>query len=454
MTIHSGDLVDLQITDMACGGKAIAKLDRFVVFVDRGVPGDKIRARITKRKKSFAEARALEILQPSSIRVEPRCSHFGVCGGCRWQDIPYPLQLKFKAQHLQDNLRRLGGFVEPPVAEVIGSEKIYFYRNKMEFSFHPDQSCELLLGLHRSGSYDQIFDLKQCFLQSELSNRIVEFVRAEAKKLDLPAYHASEHTGFLRFLTLRQGNNTGELMVNLVTSAESHDRLDDFYDSLKREFPQITSLMQNVNPTRANIATGLFERHICGQRSITERIEPYTFEISANSFFQTNTGQAAKLFSTAVEFCDFKGKEKVLDLYSGTGSLSIFASRYVDSVTGIEISDSAIDDANRNCEINGVQNCSFVQGDAIKVLGKLSTSGDKFDLVIADPPRAGLHPRIVKYLLQELPSKIVYVSCNPATLSRDSKLLCQTSYELKKLQPIDMFPHTSHIETVAALTKR
>jgi len=253
---------------------------------------------------------------------------------------------------------------------------------------------------------------------------------------------------------IREGKNTGEVMINLVTSAESHEGLNDFYESVRSGFPQITSLMQNVNPTRANIATGLFERHICGQKFITERIEPYTFEISANSFFQTNTGQAAKLFSTVAEFCDFKGGEKVLDLYSGTGSLSIFVSQYADSVTGIEISDSAIDDANRNCESNGIENCSFIQGDAIKVFGKLLTSGDKFDLVIADPPRAGLHPKIVKCLLQELPPKIVYVSCNPATLSRDLKLLCQERYELKKVQPIDMFPHTAHIETVATLTRR
>lgn len=454
MTVHSGDIVDLEITDMAHGGRALAKLDRFVVFVDRGVPGDKIRAKITKRKKSFAEARALEIIQPSSIRVQPRCSHFGQCGGCRWQDIPYPLQLKFKAQHVRDNLTHLGGFVEPPVAEVIGSEDVYFYRNKMEFSFYPDESSELLLGLHRSGSYDQIFDLKQCFLQSELSNQIVESTRGKARELKLPAYYSSEHSGFLRFLMIREGKNTGEVMINLVTSAESHEGLNDFYESVRSEFPQMTSLMQNVNPTKANIATGLFERHISGQKSITERIEPYTFEISANSFFQTNTGQAAKLFSTAIEFCDFKGGEEVLDLYSGTGSLSIFVSQYADSVTGIEISDSAIDDANRNCESNGIENCSFVQGDAIKVLGKLLTSGDKFDLVIADPPRAGLHPKIVKYLLQELPQKIVYVSCNPGTLSRDLKLLSQERYELKKVQPIDMFPQTAHIETVATLTRR
>ena len=454
MAVHSGDIVDLEITDTASGGKAIAKLDRFVVFIDRGVPGDKIRAKITKRKKSYAEAKTLEIVEPSSIRIEPQCSHFGVCGGCRWQDIPYPVQLKFKAQHLKDNLTRLGGLIEPPVVEVIGSEDVYFYRNKMEFSFHPDQTSGLLLGLHRSGSYNEIFDLKQCFLQSELSNRIVELVRRKAKEFDLPAYHASEHTGFLRFLTIREGKNTGEVMVNLITSAESHEGLSDFYESVKGEFPQITSLIQNVNPTRANIATGLFERYISGQEFITERIEPHAFEISANSFFQTNTRQAGRLFSTVVEFCDFKGGEKVLDLYSGTGSLSIFASRYADSVTGIEISDSAIHDANRNCERNGVQNCSFVQGDAIKVFGKLSTSGDKFDLVIADPPRAGLHPKIVKYLLQELPSKIVYVSCNPATLSRDLKLLCEERYELKEVQPIDMFPHTAHIETVASLTRR
>lgn len=454
MTVRSGDIVELEITDIAQGGKAIAKLDRFVVFVDRGVPGDKIRAKITRRKKSFAEAMALEIVEPSSIRVEPRCSHFGVCGGCRWQDIPYELQLKFKAQHVRDNLTHLGGFTEPPVAEIIASQKIYFYRNKMEFSFHPDQASKLVLGLHKSGSYDEIFDLEQCLLQSELSNRVVGFARREARELEIPAYHPSEHTGFLRFLTIREGKNTGETMVGLVTSAESLDNLGEFYQSLQRQFPEMSSLVQNINPTRANIATGLFERHIFGQRFITERIGSYTFETSANSFFQTNTGQAAKLFATAIRLCDFQGGEKVLDLYSGTGSLSLFACGHASSVTGIEISESAIKDAERNCALNGVGNCRFIRGDAVKALGKLIASGEKFDLVLADPPRAGLHPRIVKYLLQELPPRIVYVSCNPATLSRDLRLLCQERYELKMVQPIDMFPHTSHVEAVAELTRK
>jgi 23S rRNA (uracil1939-C5)-methyltransferase len=452
--VRSGEIIDLEITDIAHGGRGIAKLDRFVVFVNRGIPGDVIRARITKRKKSYAEAQALEVVTPSSLKIEPKCSHFGQCGGCRWQDVPYEVQLEFKALHVRGNLEHLGGFSDPPIGKIIGSREVYFYRNKMEFSFHPDDSAGPILGLHEFGSYHRIFDLRECFLQSELSNRIVEYSRRRARELNLPAYHSSEHTGFLRFLAIREGKNTQEVMVNLITSGEGHDGLAEFHDSLAREFPEVTSLVQNVNPTRANIATGLFERHIAGSEKITEKLEPYTFEISANSFFQTNTAQAARLFSTVIDLCDLEGGERVLDLYCGTGSLSIFASRYADSVTGIEISESAVRDAERNCAINGISNCRFLSGDAVKVYGKLITSGENYHLVIADPPRAGLHPKIVKYLLQESPEKIVYVSCNPATLARDLKLLCRERYKLEQVQPIDMFPHTSHIETVVRLTKK
>jgi 23S rRNA (uracil1939-C5)-methyltransferase len=450
--VRSGEILDLEITDIAHGGRGIAKLDRFVVFVNRGIPGDVIRARITKRKKSYAEAQALEVVEPSPLRIEPKCSHFGQCGGCRWQDVPYEVQLEFKALHVRGNLEHLGGFSDPPVEEIIGSREVYFYRNKMEFSFYPDDAG-MVLGLHEFGSYHRIFDLEECFLQSELSNRIVEYSRRRARELNLPAYHSSEHTGFLRFLAIREGKNTQEVMVNLITSGESHDGLAQFHDSLGKEFPEVTSLVQNVNPTRANIATGLFERRIAGSEKITEKLEPYTFEISANSFFQTNTSQAARLFSAAIDLCDLQGGERVLDLYSGTGSLSIFASRCADSVTGIEISESAVRDAERNCALNGISNCRFLGGDAVKAYGKLITSGENYHLVIADPPRAGLHPKIVKYLLQESPAKIVYVSCNPATLARDVKLLCRERYKLERVQPIDMFPHTSHIETVVKLTK-
>ena len=449
--VKKGEIREVEILDLAYGGKGIGKINGLVVMVWGGLPGDKLKVKITQRKKNFSFAEILEIIKPSELRLEPLCSHFAECGGCIWQNLKYEDQLKFKQRQVEESLKRIGGFEELPIEPILGSEDIFFYRNKMEYSFGNNLRGELILGLHKRESYLEIFDLKKCYLLSEISNQIVSLLKELFRNKNLPPYHIKEHTGFLRFLTIREGKNTGERMVNLITAPGDFSFKEEFYSLLAKNFPQIKAVLWSINSKRANIAIGEKEFPLSKERTITEKLGKFIFEISANSFFQTNSQQAEKLYEKVLKLAELKGDEEVLDLYCGTGTISLFLAQTCKKVIGVETVPDSIKDASRNQEINKIKNCEFLLAEAKDVLHQYVLEKKIFNVVVLDPPRAGVHPKVLENLLKLKPPKIVYVSCNPTTLARDLKFFCGKKYNLEKVLPVDMFPQTHHIETMVQL---
>lgn len=471
-----GDEIQLTIDDAAYEGKTVGRKGGFVVFVEGAVPGDVVRARLLKVKKNYAEAKVVAIEQPSSLRTAPRCEHFGVCGGCKWQHVDYEAQLRFKRQHVVDAFERIGGFSNPEVLPIVGSDEKYFYRNKMEFSFSdqewlvepparsepggtthdlPPSISSLYVGLHVPQRYDKVLDIKECHLQSPESNAVLTFTRAFALQSGLAVYNSDTHAGYFRFLVIRQSKRTAELMVNLVTFEDRPEIMERYAGEVCAAVPGVTTVVNTINAKKAQIAFGEVEKVYRGSGVIHERLGNHTFSISASSFFQTNTAQAERLYTVARSFADLRPMDVVWDLYSGTGSIAMFVSDAVKSVIGIESVESAVTDARRNAERNNVTNCAFILGDLKDRLTKETgwmNAQNKPDVLMIDPPRSGMHAKVVEEVLSLAPSRIVYVSCNPTTQARDVKLLCAEKYALRKLQPVDMFPHTYHIESVASMT--
>jgi len=451
--IKKKDIVELEISDLAYGGTSVAKVDGYVVLVYGGIPGDVVKVEITKKKSNYAEAKVLQIVKESNLRTKPRCSHFGFCGGCTWQNLKYEEQLRFKTKQVKESLRHIAGFADPPVQDALGSDQIFYYRNKMEYAFSPHPEKKLILGLHPRKRFDLVFDLKECFLQSKVANKIVDFVRTFAKERNLPAYDHKSQSGLLRFLMIKEGKNTDETMVNLVTYKGDFLPAKDFCDAIFSNFPSVKSIVRNINSRVSQIAVGEEEELLGGERTINERLGKFEFEISSNSFFQTNPKQAEKLYGIVLRSADLQGDEEVLDLYCGNGTISIFLSQAARKVIGVEAVEEAVQNAQRNAELNGVNNCQFIRGETKKVLKDFEGDKNIPHLVVIDPPRAGLHPRVIRSLLNMKPSKIVYVSCNPTTLARDLKIFCEKDYKLENVQPVDMFPHTYHIESVVKLVE-
>lgn len=471
--LRRGSELTLYLETFALEGKSVARHNGLVVFVEGGVAGDQVRARLTKVKKNFAEATILELLAPSPLRLEPRCKSFGTCGGCRWQHVNYQAQLDFKRQHVVDSLARIGGFENLAVNPTLGSPEIFFYRNKMEFSFGerwltreelaartsnpypPTSHDRFALGLHISQRFDRVLDVRECWLQSELSTRILNLTREFCIARDLSFYSTSSHTGYLRNLVIREGKHTGEVMVNLVTTHDEPELLSSFTRTLLAEIPQVTTVVNNITQRKSLVALGDEERILHGPGYITERLGTRVYRISANSFFQTNTLQAERLFDAVRQMADLKSNDVVLDLYSGTGAIALHVAGGVREVIGIEAVESAVADAQRNASFNNVKNCFFVSGDLKDRLTRDRSWMDKHPrptVAIVDPPRSGMHEKVVRELLAISPERIVYVSCNPSTQARDLKLLCTDStYRIGEVQPVDMFPHTSHVENVVAL---
>jgi 23S rRNA (uracil1939-C5)-methyltransferase len=468
---EKGSEIEVKIEKTVFEGKSIARVDGFVVFVRNVVPGDLVKVKITKVKKTYAEAEPIEIIKSSDLRVEPRCKFFGICGGCKWQNLDYKAQLEFKRDHVIESFSRIGGFkgIENIVLQTLPSDEIFFYRNKIEFSFSEQRwlledeiksavgvEKNFALGFHLPDRYDKVLDIDECFLQSELSNEILNFVRDYFKSRKVSIYSTERNSGYLRFLVIREGKNTGDVMVNLVTFEDSPEIMGDFSREMLSKFPNVTTIVNNINTRRAQISTGEYERVYFGDGTITEKLGDYVFRISSNSFFQTNTKQAEKLYRKIIEFAKFNPDDVVYDFYSGTGTISIFISSYVREIVGLELVESAVEDAWRNAEINGVKNCKFISGDLrdklyvdkswMKEIGKPS-------VIIVDPPRSGMHPDVVKAIARIQPKRIIYVSCNPTTQARDVKLLLEynPNYVIELLQPVDMFPHTYHIENIAVL---
>lgn len=461
-----GDEVVLEVSGAAFEGKAVARLQDVVVFVEGGVPGDTVRARISSVKRRHAEARILEVITPSPSRVTPRCLHFGVCGGCKWQQVDYAAQLRFKQDQVRDLFQRIGGFESLELLPIVGADDIYFYRNKMEYSFSeyqwltdppqpdsPEPIPSVFLGLHVPQRYDKVLEIHECHLQSDTSNKILEFTRSFARTAGLKVYNSDSNSGYLRFLVIRQSRRTGELMVNLVTFEDRADVMKAYAEELAAAVPEITTIVNTINATKSQIAHGDLERVYFGTGTIHERLGVHTYTISPGSFFQTNTVQAERLYGVAKELANLKPHECVYDLYCGTGTIAMFIADSVKHVVGIESVESAVKDADRNAKANGIQNCVFLQGDLKDRLQTDTAWMKSFptpDVLIIDPPRSGMHPKVIEEILRLNVPRIVYVSCNPSTQARDAKLLCAQSYTLKSLRPVDMFPHTYHIENVAS----
>jgi 23S rRNA (uracil1939-C5)-methyltransferase len=509
--MRKGDTIKLKIDRVAHGGQGVARADGFVVFVRGAVPGDTVNAVLTRKKKDFAEARVLEVIEPSPDRVEAPCPYFGHCGGCQWQHVRYTRQLEFKKALVEEAMARIGGLSGIPVHDPLGSKKIFGYRNKMEFSFsdrpwiireHPpltppikggeflvgtpikgteclmdapikgsellvarpkngdDSSgkrggnwagdAELALGLHVPGSFYKVLDIDACLLQEHRGNEILPAVKRFARESGLPPYNLKTHEGFWRFLTLRRSVFYNAWMVNVITSEYRKDVVEPLARFLTSTFHDVKTVVNNITTRRAAIAVGEWESVLEGTGVIEDRIGPYTFQVSANSFFQTNTPGAATLYDMVVEYAELTGSESVLDLYCGTGTIPIFLSPRSMRVVGMEISESAVEDAEKNCRINGIRNCRFVLGD---IRARLSSLSSKPDVLIIDPPRAGMHKDVVRKILDLATEKIVYVSCNPATMARDLAEM-KDSYEVVEIQPVDLFPHTYHVESVAKMVKR
>jgi len=448
-----GDVVSLRIEDLAYGGPGVARHEGYVVMVKHGLPGDLLRAEITKLAKSHAEARAVEILEPSRDRVEPRCVHFGVCGGCRWQDLSYDSQLAWKKKQVVESLKRIGRFEDPPVDDPLPSPDVFFYRNKMEFSFGRDASGKLTLGLHPAESYQDVFDLDRCHLQSETSNRLIAFVRERCSALGMAPYDVRTHQGFLRYLAVREGKLTGEVMLNLVTADGEADALKGLAGETAAEFPEVVSFLRSVNSRKATVAVGEKEEVLFGRPYITERIGDAVFEVTALSFFQTNSRQAERLYAAALEEADLRDDDSVLDLYSGTGTISILASRRAREVRGVESQPDSVRSAERNASLNGARNCFFIRAEARKALSALAADREPPTVIVANPPRAGLNRSVIHHMLRLRPRRVVYVSCNPATLARDLNMMCERDYTLARVRPVDMFPHTFHVECVVRVDR-
>ena len=456
---------NFEITGVAAEGKSLGRWNDLVVFVPYGAPGDVIDLKITRKKHSFAEGNIVRLVHPSQLRVPPVCEHFGVCGGCKWQHLPYDYQLQCKQQQVVDALQRIAKVEIPPINPILGSEDTLHYRNKLEFTFSNKSwlTCEQLeseevfdrnaLGFHIPGGYDKVLNINRCHLQAEPSNEMRNFLYNYAREKGYSFYDIRENKGLMR-MTMTRIASTGQIMQVVVFSEPDQQAIDDVMDALRRRFPQITSLMYVVNlKVNDSIADQEIILH-SGQPYIEEEMEGLKFRIGPKSFYQTNSHQAYRLYQVARRMAGLTGNELVYDLYTGTGTIANFVARNARQVIGIEYVPEAIADAQLNSQVNGISNTLFFAGDMKDVLTDdfVATHG-RPEVMIVDPPRAGMHPDVVAVILHAKPQRIVYVSCNPATQARDLSML-DAAYRVREIQPVDMFPHTHHVENVVLLTHR
>ena len=462
-------LKDITITGIAAEGKALTRIDDMVVFVPYCVPGDIVDLQVTKKKHSFMEARVERIVKPSEERCEAVCKHYGVCGGCKWQILPYPAQLRYKQQQVTDNLTRIGKVKLPEISPILGSKHIYAYRNKLEFTFadrkwlswdeiHAAGGLDKIdnsygLGFHITNCFDKVLDIEECHLMPDINNRIRNGIRRFARDHAMTFYNEHTHQGQLRTLILR-ANHKGEIMLILSFGEPLDDNGFALLEWLHSEFPEIVSLQYVVN-TKYNDTIGDLDIQVFfGADHIMEEMEGLQFKVGPKSFYQTNTEQAYELYKVARDFAELTGEELVFDLYTGTGTIANFVAKQAKQVIGIEYVPEAIEDAKVNAQLNHLSNTLFFAGDMKDILNEdFIAQYGRPDVIITDPPRAGMHEDVVKTILFAEPKRIVYVSCNPATQARDLALLDE-KYQVTKVQPVDMFPHTQHVENVVQLQLR
>lgn len=459
-------LHNVVMENYAAEGKSLARVDGKVIFVENTIPGDEVDVLLQKNKKDWAEGIALHFHKYSDLRIKPFCQHFGVCGGCQWQMLPYEQQLKYKQQQVTDNLQRIGKVELPEMMPIIGAEQTARYRNKMEYTFSnkrfllaeelhnplisPDED---VAGFHARGYFDKVVPIIECHLQDEPTNFIRLALLEYAKAQGLSHYDIRNHTGYLRNLLIRI-TTTGEIMVNIVVGYEDKKVLFPLLEFIQKKFPEITSLLYTVNTKKNDSLFDLQPQIYYGKDYIIEKVEEFKFKISPKSFFQTNTAQGEKLYQVTRSFAELNGTQTVYDLYCGTGSIGIFVSKLSKKIIGVEMVEDAIKDAKENARLNHLDNAEFFSGDVIEICNDtFFNDHGKPDVIITDPPRAGMHEKLVKKLLDIAAPVIVYVSCNPATQARDLALLNE-KYCVTKIQPVDMFPHTLHIENVVQLKIR
>ncbi len=459
-------LENVTIADVASEGKALARVDEMVVFTQYAVPGDVVDIQVTKKKKNYCEGRVTRFHEYGAERCEAVCSHYGVCGGCKWQILPYEAQLRHKQKQVEDALRRLGHVELPEISPIKGSAKTYFYRNKLEFTFsnrrwvpfeemESGNAPETLngVGFHIPGMFDKVLDIEKCWLQEDISNRIRNEIRAYALEKGLTFFDLRRQEGFLRTLMIRT-TSTGEVMAVVVFYHEEKEAREALLAHVADKFPEITSLLYVINGKCNDTITDQRIHCYKGAEAIYEEMEGLRFKIGAKSFYQTNSEQAYELYKVAREFAALTREELVYDLYTGTGTIANFVSRQARQVIGIEYVPEAIEDAKENSRINGIGNTLFYAGDMKDILtDEFITKHGRPDVIITDPPRAGMHEDVVNVILNAEPRRIVYVSCNPATQARDLQLM-DAKYRVEAVQPVDMFPHTHHVENVVLLTLR
>lgn len=457
---------NVEIVDVAAEGKAIAKVNDLVVFIPYVVPGDVIDLQITRKKNKYAEGKPVRFISYSSNRTEAFCEHFGICGGCKWQVLPYAEQLKYKQKQVEDNLTRIGKIELPDIHHILGSEKTQFYRNKLEFTFSNKKWLTLeqinsgesfdnmnALGFHIPGMFDKVLDIDKCWLQDDISNQIRNFIRQYCYDKNYTFFDLRNRGGLMRNLIVRT-STTGELMVIVVFYDDEKDQQQDLLTAVATEFPQITSLLYIVNQKANDTITDQEVLVWKGNDCIYEEMEGLKFKIGPKSFYQTNSEQAYNLYKIARDFANLSGDELVYDLYTGTGTIANFVASKAKKVVGIEYVEDAILDARVNSQINKIDNTLFYAGDMKDILTQdFINEHGRPDVIITDPPRAGMHDDVIKTILFAEPDRIVYVSCNPATQARDLSLLDE-KYKVERVQPVDMFPHTHHVENVVLLVKK
>jgi 23S rRNA (uracil1939-C5)-methyltransferase len=456
---------NVRLLDIAAEGKCVAKIEDKVYFVEGGVPGDLVDILVEKDKKSFAEARVYRLKEASPEREPAFCSHFGICGGCKWQNLNYQKQLEFKTKQVKDAFERIGKVTEGQWFPILASEKTTYYRNKLEYTFsdqrwlhetdmNPKEKLNLNgLGFHIPKRFDKILNIDHCYLQPDPSNDIRLWIKTYAEENGLTFFNLREQTGFLRNVMIRN-TTAGELMVLMIVAEDKPKETNDLMENLQMAFPQITSLQLILNQKKNDSYSDLKSKTFFGKAYVIENMEDLKFRVGPTSFYQTNAGQALILYQLVDKLAKVNQESLVYDLYSGTGTISQFLARKAKKVVGIEYVDAAVNDAKENAKLNNLSNTQFFAGDMAKVLNRqfVSTNGTP-DILITDPPRAGMHPEVVQAILEMSPQKIVYVSCNPATQARDLALM-KEQYEIKEIHPVDMFPHTHHVENVVLMEKR
>lgn len=470
--LKKGSEIEVVVERFSFGGKGLARVNGFIIFIDRTLPGQRVRARITRKKPAYAQARVLEVLQDSPKAITPRCLHFGTCGGCLWQNLAYDEQLQVKRDLVRECLAHIGDLSEDYVFPTLPSPQTYFYRNKMEYSFSArrwllpeeldlsqlEKPRDFALGLHVKGFYDRVLDIEECHLQSRLSVAILKRARQFALASGIPPYNTRDHTGFYRFLVVRDSKQTGEVLVELITTPHRSGSAvaAQLASLLQKEIPEVSTLVHGVSAKRAQIASADKQEIVFGSGYIEEQLGDLRFRVSSSAFFQTNSEAASILMDEVADGCALTGSEIVWDLYCGTGAIAIGLAKSAGKVVGLELLPDAVADARVNAVLNSADNCEFVLGDMKALFANSSGLVERYgspQVVITDPPRAGMHPSVVKGLAALSPPKVVYVSCNPATLARDLKMLMER-YRLLRVQPVDLFPHTPHIEAVAVLERK